>query len=364
MTVIVTGGCGFIGIHCVKRLLDEGTSVICIDNLSRPTAGYNLAELRSHPRASQSLRFFQIDIRDRKALEEVFRDAGGGTGSVEAVFHEAAQVAVTISVADPREDFEINALGTFNLLDATRTYCPEATFIFASTNKVYGALADVHLTEGSTRYQVPSDWHGVDERRPLDFHSPYGCSKGCADQYVRDFARVYGLRTFVFRQSCIYGTRQYGMEDQGWVAWFSIAAALGHEVSIYGDGKQVRDLLWVDDLLEAYWQAWKGNLAGGAVFNIGGGTSATLSVLELVEAINRRAQKRIVPGFARPRPGDQRMYISDISLAKRSLQWAPQTMLDTGLDLLSRWISDNQANIASAVQRHRLSEKRDVSVYA
>jgi len=255
------------------------------------------------------------------------------------VAHLAAQVAVTHSVTDPREDFERNAFGTFNVLEAVRKFSPRAFFIFASTNKVYGALSQARVRLAEGRYALASHPLGVSEEAPLDFHSPYGCSKGCADQYVRDYTRIYGLRTAVFRQSCIYGPWQYGEEDQGWVAWFLIAALTGKAITIYGDGRQVRDILHIDDLLALYDRAWaRPGRSAGAVLNTGGGPGSTLSLRELLRWIRDRLG--ISPGISYTdwRPGDQKVYVSDISKARRSLGWAPRVSIDAGLGSLADWL--------------------------
>jgi CDP-paratose 2-epimerase len=256
---VVIGGCGFIGAHCVVRLLNEGHRVLCVDNLSRPTAQANLRWIVDNPGWPPAhFTFVYADIRNSSDLEGALRDYSKCYGSPELVIHQAAQVAVTQSVVMPRNDFETNALGTFNVLEAVRQISPEATLIFASTNKVYGSLKGVRIRETEKRYELQDLSSGVKVDQPLDFYSPYGCSKGAADQYVRDYARIFKMRSIVLRQSCIYGCRQFGQEDQGWVAWFVIAALLGKRSTIFGNGKQVRDLLWVDDLVEAYWKAWQG----------------------------------------------------------------------------------------------------------
>src|ERR1051326_6526000 len=243
MEILITGGCGFIGCNAAKRLLDLGHSVTLLDNLSRPGTEANLAWLQKEDRCD----FIKGDVRDAARLNDLLRQH-----KFDAVIHLAGQVAVTTSVADPLSDFEINAVGTVNLLEAVRRYSPHSILLYASTNKVYGKLHNLEVAEEPTRYSLPALSSAVSEEQPLDFHSPYGCSKGAADQYVIDYARIFGLRTVNFRQSCIYGCRQLGVEDQGWVAWFTIAHLLGRQVTIYGTGKQVRDVLFVDDLVACY----------------------------------------------------------------------------------------------------------------
>lgn len=262
---------------------------------------------------------------------------------VEAVLHLAAQVAVTTSVENPTEDFEINALGTFNMLEAVRKSRNKPSFIYSSTNKVYGEMKDIKVRELATRYAYKDFPRGIPETFCLDFHSPYGCSKGAADQYVRDYARIYGLKTVVFRQSCIYGPRQFGVEDQGWVAWFIIAVTKGKKMTIYGDGKQVRDLLYVEDLIKAYDLAFRNiHKIKGEVFNIGGGPKFTMSVWqEFQTLIEKHLKNKIKVSYSDWRPGDQRIYVSDIRKAKKLLDWKPKVSVDEGIEKLSGWVQEN-----------------------
>ncbi len=339
MRIVITGGAGFIGCNYADRRLSRGDEVVILDNLSRPRTEINLRWLQE--RHSAGLTFIRGDIRDPEAVLAAARDA-------DAVFHLAAQVAVTTSVLNPREDMEINAVGSFNVLEAVRTVCPSAIAVLASTNKVYGGLEDLEVVETPTRYEIPSLPLGVSESQPLDFHSPYGCSKGTADQYFRDYARIYGLKTVVLRQSCIYGTRQFGVEDQGWVAHFCISAATGRPITIYGDGKQVRDLLWIDDLMDAYDTCLEHiDTAAGKIFNVGGGPAKTLSIWaefgsRLAEATGRKPVVR----YAEPRAGDQKVYVSDIRKARRDLGWEPRIDPLEGLDRLWRWVVDNRGLFA------------------
>ncbi|MBZ5608746.1 MAG: GDP-mannose 4,6-dehydratase [Acidobacteriia bacterium] len=335
MKTIITGGAGFIGSNAAARYLRRGHHVVVVDNLCREGVQRNLDWLRDQG----SLEFVRLDIRDADGMAGLFRehrDAG-------QVLHLAAQVAVTTSVTAPREDFEVNALGSFNVLEAARLSGMTAPILYSSTNKVYGEMTEVGVVEANGRYQYRSLPDGVPEHRNLDFHSPYGCSKGTADQYFIDYHRIYGLRTIVFRQSCIYGYRQFGVEDQGWVAWFMIAAQLGHPVTIFGDGRQVRDILFVDDLLDAYDAAFAaGDKAIGRAFNIGGGPANVLSLLELVAYIEQRQGGRFPHGFAEWRPGDQKVFVSDIARARRELGWSPQIGYPQGLGLLYDWIARNR----------------------
>jgi CDP-paratose 2-epimerase len=335
---IVTGGAGFIGANTVRTLADRGVEAVVIDNLSRPTSKLNVDWLERE--AGDAFRLVEADVRDRETLENVFAEHADAA----AVLHLAGQVAVTTSVSDPRSDFEANALGTFNVLEATRTQLPHAVLINASTNKLYGQLEDHRIEEHETRY-VDADFpHGVAETHPLDPHSPYGCSKAAADVYALDYARIYGLRATSFRQSCIYGPRQFGLEDQGWVAWFAIATRLGRPITVFGTGKQVRDLLHVDDLVELYLRAAeRPEAVAGRSFNVGGGPANTLSLLELLE--------RLEPtdvSWADERPGDQKVFVADVARARAELDWEPRTSIADGLEQLLAWV-DESADAAAAV---------------
>ena len=335
MKIIITGGAGFIGCNAASRYLARDHEVVVVDNLSRAGGERNLEWLRPQGR----LTFLNADVRDAEQIKEIFKthsDAG-------LVFHLAGQVAVTNSVADPRSDFEANALGTFNVLEATRLADIQAPFIFSSTNKVYGGLESAGIVERDGRHAYAELAAGVSEQQNLDFHSPYGCSKGAADQYVRDYHRIYGLQTVVFRQSCIYGYRQFGMEDQGWVAWFIIAAMQGRPITIYGDGKQVRDVLFIDDLLDAF-DAAAANIdqTQGNVYNIGGGPPNILSLRELLDYLEEKQNQPVAYEQADWRPGDQKVYVSDIRKAKEEFGWSPKICVKHGLDLLHDWVASNK----------------------
>jgi CDP-paratose 2-epimerase len=329
--VLVTGGAGFVGSNLVHNLAREGYRVTVLDSLARCGTEHNLSWLREQH--DGRLRFLQADVRDFQPVREAVADAA-------IVFHLAGQVAVTSSVDDPRTDYEVNALGTFNVLEAARQSGHRPIILFTSTNKVYGSMEDVTVLERTTRYEYRDFPHGIGESQPLDFHSPYGCSKGAADQYVRDYARIYGLPTVVFRMSCIYGPRQFGNEDQGWLAHFMIAALTGKPISIYGDGKQVRDILFVDDLVRAMRLAVeKIDVARGQVFNIGGGPSNTIAVWrEFREILADLKGEKVSVGFHDWRPGDQPCYVSDIRKADRVLGWQPQIDHHAGIRKLWDWI--------------------------
>jgi len=335
MRVFITGGAGFIGCNVARHHLERGDEIVVFDNLSRRGAQINLEWL--HEISAGRLRFVQGDVRSAEALAKAL------PADAERVYHLAGQVAVTTSVEDPRDDFECNALGTFNLLEAVRARAPGAIVFFSSTNKVYGEMTEAQVVEADTRYAYRNLPRGISEEQPLDFHSPYGCSKGCGDQYVRDYARIYGLRTVVLRQSCIYGIRQFGVEDQGWVAHFCIAARFGRPINIYGDGKQVRDVLWIEDLIDAYESAAQRiDRAAGEVFNIGGGPQNTISVWEEFGPMLEKLAGHPLEVRRGPwRPGDQRIYCSDIRKAETLLGWKPRTGFEEGLERLWTWISEN-----------------------
>lgn len=333
---IIFGGAGFIGSNATARCLRRGDEPILIDNLSKPGAETNLAWLRSIGPVSHVL----ADVCDADAVKQVFVDHGDAS----LVLHLAGQVAVTSSLTNPRADFEANAVGTFNVLEAMRLTSSTASLIFSSTNKVYGGMEDLLVTEEGDRYSYGDLAFGIDESRPLDFHSPYGCSKGAADQYVRDYNRIYGLKTVVFRQSCVYGPRQFGVEDQGWVAWFTIAAQLGRPITLYGDGKQVRDVLYIDDLLDAFDAAHEQiEHVAGKVYNIGGGCSNTLSLRELIGFLEKRSGRKIDVSTDAWRSGDQKIYVSDIRRAFTDLAWHPRTPTMAGLEQLCGWVEDHRS---------------------
>jgi len=338
---LVTGGAGFIGSNYVYRLLEGGEQVTIYDNLSRAGAPKNMAWLKE-TFGENSSRLVVGDVADVALLTKAARDA-------DVIVHLAGQVAVTTSVTNPREDFEANALGTFNALEAARASGRDPVFVYASTNKVYGGMEDVALVEEPTRWRYADLEHGCPETQPLDFHSPYGCSKGTGDQYVRDYARIYGLRSVVFRQSCIYGPRQFGIEDQGWVAWFVIAAVTGRSITIYGDGKQVRDILHVDDLLDAYDAAVEQiDVAAGRVYNIGGGPENVMSVwAEFGPILEKLLGKEIPVARGDWRPGDQKVFYADIRKAERELGWRPKIGIERGVERLVRWVKENQKLFAN-----------------
>lgn len=332
--ILVTGGAGFVGSNLVAELARQGENVILFDNLSRKGTEKNLNWLREG--WGEKIDFRKADIRDLEALRDACGDAG-------IIYHLAGQVAVTTSVNEPRPDFEVNALGTFNVLEAARMSGNSPVLVFTSTNKVYGGMEDVEVEEGGKRYGFKDRPMGISEERPLDFHSPYGCSKGAADQYVRDYERIYDFPTVVFRMSCIYGPRQFGNEDQGWVAHFLISGMKGSPLTVYGNGKQIRDILYVDDLVRAFRIAVeKVDTARGRIYNIGGGPDNTLSLNELIEQMRNNFGYMVEPAFAEWRPGDQPVYVSDIRRAGKELGWEPLIGRDEGLRKLCDWIEANK----------------------
>jgi len=333
--VMITGGCGFIGSNIADFYRKKGYRILLVDDLSRNGSSVNLEWLKSRGPVD----FVKQDITDFKALKDIIKD----NRDVGVIYHMAAQVAVTDSVADPRRDFEINALGTFNLLEAVRSAKINPAIIYGSTNKVYGNMEDLVVVEENGKYAWKGMKEGVGESRPLDFHSPYGCSKGCAEQYMHDYARIYGLKTVVMRQSCIYGPRQFGVEDQGWVAWFIIAAISGKKITIFGDGKQVRDILYIDDLVGLFHSAYKNiDKIKGSIFNIGGGIENEISLLELIDILKEKLNTKIPIEYSSWRPGDQKVYISDVSKAKEILGWRPQTDKYRGIIKLISWAGKNK----------------------
>ncbi|MGH7933297.1 MAG: SDR family NAD(P)-dependent oxidoreductase [Candidatus Binataceae bacterium] len=337
MKILITGGAGFIGCNAASRFLKRGDEVVVLDNLSRNGARNNLEWLRGQGR----LIFRDVDIRDTARVAALFREHE----DVGLVLHLAAQVAVTTSVADPRLDFEVNVLGTINVLEGARLAGIGAPLIYSSSNKVYGQLNDVEVAQTNGHCSFIRFQHGISEERNLDFHSPYGCSKGAADSYVRDYHRIYGMNTVVMRQSCIYGRRQFGMEDQGWVVWFMIATESGQTLTIYGDGRQVRDVLHVDDLIDAFEAAARNiGASAGSVYNIGGGPDNAICLLDVVGFLERQSGRRIVYRKGDQRPGDQRVYISDIRRAQWELGWSPRIGWEAGLTDLYQWVWDCDGN--------------------
>ncbi len=364
MKVVVTGGGGFVGSHVVERYARQGADVLALDNFSRwRTLGghilgpgverFNWDYIASLPRVQRK----EADVRDAKAMETALRDAN-------AIVHTAGQVAATTSVQDPRTDFEINVGGTFNILEAARKADSDPVVIFCSTNKVYGGNVNrIPVRAQATRYVYsdPTFANGIPENFETDQcqHTPYGASKFAADLYVQEYARTYGLRAGVFRMSCVYGTRQFGMEDQGWVAHFVISSFLGKPITIYGDGKQVRDILFVEDLMRAY-EAFvaRASQLKGVVPNIGGGPGFTSSLLELVSLIEDNLGRKLNVSFANRRPADQKVYVSDIRRAQEQLYWKPSVGPQEGVGRILEWLSTRPLTRIRTVARGLQSAPR------
>ena len=340
--VLITGGAGFIGINSADYFLGKKYRVTLFDNLSRKGSDENLKWLKK--KWGKGFAFIRGDVvGDREKLNKAVAKA-------DAVIHLAAQVAVTTSVQNPYHDFLVNTQGTLHVLEAIRRSDNKPMMIYASTNKVYGNMdhAEVMLTDAGYRYKQYGT--GIAEHHGVDFHSPYGCSKGAADQYVRDYARMYGLPTVVFRQSCIYGPHQFGVEDQGWVAWFVISSLLGRPITIYGDGQQVRDVLHVEDLARLYEAAIRNpEKVSGRIYNVGGGAKQVFSVLGAIGRLEKVLNKKIPYSFSEWRPGDQKVYISHIDKIKQDIGWEPEISFDRGLKTLVAWAKSEEKLLKQVV---------------
>ncbi|KPA13622.1 CDP-paratose 2-epimerase [Candidatus Magnetomorum sp. HK-1] len=327
--ILITGGAGFIGTN-VAAHFQKKNHIIIVDNLFRKGTEKNLSFLKKN----YPIDYKNIDISKENAIDELLKNFP----KVDIIFHLASQVAVTTSVINPQVDFQINAQGTFNILEYARKLEQKPIVIYSSTNKVYGAIKQFDTIEKKTRYTF-SDIESVDENCPLDFHSPYGCSKGCGDQYVRDYYRMYKIPGVVFRQSCIYGDHQYGMEDQGWIAWFLIASILNKKITVYGNGKQVRDILYITDLINAYEKAICNiDKVKGEIFNIGGGASNSISILEFFDFIKHELDINIPLEYSSIRPGDQKIFISNNNKLMNYLGWKPEVDYKVGIKKLYNWI--------------------------
>ena len=343
MRILVTGGAGFVGSYVAEHYAKEGNDVVVFDNLSRPqllkkeikNVEYNKKYLEQF----RNVRFIKGDVRETGEIAAAAKEA-------DVIFHASAQTAVTTSVTDPRPDFEANILGTFNVMEAARKSGRNPSVIYCSTNKVFGSNVNkIRIVEKQDHYEFePSFRNGVPADFSIDMceHTPYGVSKLAGDLYVQDYAHVYGLKTGVFRMSCIYGPRQFGVEDQGWVAWFTIATMLGKPITIYGDGKQVRDVLYVTDLVELYDRFLKSSLKYG-VFNTGGGPNNTLSLLQLLDLLEKLSGKRSKISYGDWRPSDQKVFVADISAAKKALGWEPKVSPEEGVKRLVEFVSENDA---------------------
>jgi CDP-paratose 2-epimerase len=333
MKWFITGGAGFIGINSALDLIKNGSDqVLVYDNFERVGTHENINAVSG----SSQCTVVEGDIRNKDKLNDKIK-----MFSPDVVLHLAGQVAVTKSVEDPRHDMMTNIVGTFNVLEAVREHAQEAVLINASTNKVFGDLSSISLVENESSYDF-ENIDGVSEDFPIEFHSPYGCSKGSAEQYVLDYSRIYDMNTVSFRQSCVYGRHQFGVEDQGWVAWFIIAHILDEDITIYGDGKQVRDVLFVEDLIDAYKLAVRNiDDVSGHVFNIGGGRPNSISLRDSLELLSQIHDTTPSITYSDWRPGDQKVYISDIQKAQKLLGWVPEVSVEEGLQESYDWMKSN-----------------------
>lgn len=339
MKLLITGGCGFLGSNLATHAIEKGSDVVIFDNLYREGSRHNLAWLKE----KGTFRFVHGDIRNQNDITRVVQDF-----RPEAIFHLAGQVAMTTSIANPRMDFEVNVMGTHNLLEAIRLYSPEAAVLYSSTNKVYGDLEQYTYRETESRYECIDKPNGFDETTQLSFHSPYGCSKGAADQYMLDYARIFGLKTVVFRHSSMYGGRQFATYDQGWIGWFCQKAAetrngtLKEPFTISGNGKQVRDVLHADDMINLYFSALEqADKIGGEAFNIGGGIDNSLSLLELFNLLNGLIGQPMNYIRIAPRESDQRVFVADLTKAKRLIGWEPRVCARNGVARMLEWSTEH-----------------------
>ena len=338
MKLLITGGCGFLGSNLSLDALMRGDELLIFDNLSRDGSRENLPWLQKHGK----FKFINGDIRNTNDITLAIRSF-----KPDVIFHLAGQVAMTTSISNPRMDFEINVLGTFNLLEAVRKFNPTSTIVYSSTNKVYGDLDYFSYEETTTRYICKEHPYGFNEKINLEFHSPYGCSKGSADQYMLDYARIYGIKTVVFRHSSMYGGRQFASPDQGWIGWFCLKAVesrtskLQLPLSISGTGKQVRDVLHAEDMKKLYIAAVENiDKIKGQAFNIGGGIHNSLSLLELFSLLNNICQIKLKYEILPFRESDQRVFVADISKAKKLLNWSPYISANDGVARMVQWISE------------------------
>jgi CDP-paratose 2-epimerase len=334
MRIVIFGGAGFIGSNIARFYSKEGNQIIIIDNLSRKCSDLNLKDLLTN----HNIKFYNYDIvKNFKEISEIVNS------DIDVIYHCAAQVAVTTSIVDPRLDLETNILGSFNILESCRLAKKKPIIFFSSTNKVYGNLDNIPLILKNGKYTNIEHPKGIDENFNLNFYSPYGCSKGAADQYFLDYSRIYGLKTVVFRKSCIYGNNQFGVEDQGWLSWFAIAMLLQKKITIYGNGSQVRDLLFIDDLMTAYDLALKKiNKTAGKAYNIGGGVNFSVSVNEAVENLKKFSNYNAEISFQNERPGDQKYYVSNYNKAKKDFNWKPTVSPEIGIKKMFDWIYNNK----------------------
>ena len=331
--ILITGGAGFIGSNTAFYFSKKGWKIYLIDNLSRKGSKNNLLNLRKNIK----LTFYKADISNFKKISKILKSIRPNL-----IIHCAGQVTVTKSVINPRNDFNTNALGSFNILESIRLFSSKTKFINISTNKVYGDVSNKKVSETNKRYRFLGKLKSVNENYPLDLYSPYGCSKGIADQYTRDYSRIYNLDTIVLRLSCIYGTMQYGIEDHGWIVWLTIKSYFGKKIKIFGNGKQVRDALYIDDLVRLFFKLSKSKKNTNKIYNIGGGSRNSISLLELINILDKKMNKKNKFKKFKWRPGDQKIYISDISRIKKEYDWYPKISFSNGLDKIIGWINNNE----------------------
>ena len=334
--ILITGGAGFVGSNSALFFAKNGWKIYLLDDLSRKGTKNNLSNMQK----KIELTFYKVDISNFNSVASIIKKI-----KPNLLIHCAGQVAVTKSVIDPRKDFNANVVGAVNILESIRLYSKKTKLINMSTNKVYGDILDNKVSLGKNRYQFYGKKKNVDEKYPLDFYSPYGCSKGSADQYVRDYSRIYGLDTIVLRMSCIYGNMQFGIEDHGWVTWITILSYFKKEIKIFGDGKQVRDLLFIDDLVKLFLKLSKSKKNVNKVYNVGGGIKNSLSIIELIEILEKKLKNKSRYQKYGWRPGDQKIYISNISKIKKEHNWLPKIGVSEGLDMVIKWIQENEASI-------------------
>jgi CDP-paratose 2-epimerase len=331
-TILITGGAGFIGSNSAIFFSKKKFKILIFDNLSREGTKKNLDYLKKNIK----LNFFLGDICEFEKISYIIKKY-----KPDYVLHLAGQVAVTRSIDNPIIDFNVNIKGTINILEAIRVFSKKTKLIYSSTNKVYGELTNQSILKNKKRYYFKNLKNGVNESQSLDFHSPYGCSKGSADQYVFDYSRIYNLNTFCFRQSCIYGRNQYGLEDQGWISWIISRALLDKKIKIFGDGKQVRDILFIDDLVKLYYLCFTSNNFKYRVFNVGGGFKNSISLIELLDILEKKLNRKLNKEFLPWRPGDQKVYISDIRLTTNVFKWKILNDKNMGISKIFEWIVKN-----------------------
>ncbi len=339
--ILITGGAGFIGSNTAFYFSKKGWKIYLIDNLSRKGSKNNLFNLRKNIK----IKFYKADVSNFKKISKIIKNI-----KPNLLIHCAGQVTVTKSIVNPRNDFNSNAFGSFNILESIRLFSNKSKFINISTNKVYGDVANKKISEINKRYRFLGKTKSIDESYPLDLYSPYGCSKGIADQYARDYSRIYNLDTIVLRLSCIYGTMQYGIEDHGWIVWLAIKSYFGKKIKIFGNGKQVRDALYIDDLVKLFFKLSKSKKNTNKIYNIGGGSKNSISLLELINILNKKMNKKNKFKIFKWRPGDQKIYISNILKIKKEYHWYPKISLSEGLDKIIAWINKNEMIIKKTLK--------------